>query len=341
MAAPVLPPHVLPHFSFKELGLTKVGLCGVGKDKKVYKALSQDQTPYAVSKLNLNESLIIKLTNETLLLHFFAGDPHIVPLFSSGVYWSAKKNTFRSYQLMPFYERTLKQANESLRPDQRVQVLFEVALGLRSLHTKRIVYCDLNATNVMLRPYHEEGELKFSAVLIDFLGATTEGEDFSQKEFTLMYASPEMLHHFCKMPYYKNGTFRHQITCAADIWSLGILYFTTLWKQDLMVENNNYPIRTYYIQLLNQAHLIHQKINEIKVSEVTSELVKEVFSLSETSLAIYRRAVLSFEAMVEEFKNALPDEQEGNFVKRCLDLDPLTRLPIDAVLENLQHIKMS
>ena len=109
--------------------------------------------------------------------------------------------------------------------------MYQIMLGLESLHEQHILHCDLKPENVFI---NEKGDLKLGDLGICRVLVTAAGQiGFIQMGGTIYYMAPECFQN-------KPGT-------ACDIWSVGCIFHQVmkgevLFRSEIQEENHNADI---------------------------------------------------------------------------------------------------
>lgn len=108
-----------------------------------------------------------------------------------------------------------------LNLDQKVAIMYQLALGLSALHSNGILHLDIKLENALYQgdPYHPLVKLSDFG-LSRYVSNLSTGVETSRVLVTLSYRPPELLDR------HQIGWYRY--TAMTDIWSLGILFLEIL-----------------------------------------------------------------------------------------------------------------
>lgn len=209
-----------------------LALIGKGGSSRVYKVLANDNTIYAMKKVNLrhlDESTIQGYLNEIDLLESFRSEsaPHIIRLIDHEV-----APGDQLLMLMEYGEADLSKLLRSKRAASSggidanfVRYMWQQMLrAVQTVHAAKIVHCDLKPANFLL----VGGTLK----LIDFgiskaiMNDTTNIVRENQVG-TVNYMSPEALQESNSPVEESRG--RIKIGRASDVWSLGCILYEMVY----------------------------------------------------------------------------------------------------------------
>lgn len=213
-------------------GYKILALIGKGGSSRVYKVLANDNTIYAMKKVNLrhlDESTIQGYLNEIDLLESFRSEsaPHIIRLIDHEV-----APGDQLLMLMEYGEADLSKLLRSKRAASSggidanfVRYMWQQMLrAVQTVHAAKIVHCDLKPANFLL----VGGTLK----LIDFgiskaiMNDTTNIVRENQVG-TVNYMSPEALQESNSPVEEPRG--RIKIGRASDVWSLGCILYEMVY----------------------------------------------------------------------------------------------------------------
>lgn len=125
--------------------------------------------------------------------------------------------------------------------DWKIELFYQILLSVSFLHQKGYAHRDLKLDNIIFKNPVNENEVP-QPVLIDFALAWNGNDDieYVKSSYTLAYASPERI--------LQNLGFEYQSPLwAADIWSLGVIFYEILTGQSLLKGSAD-AIRTTIIE---------------------------------------------------------------------------------------------
>lgn len=146
-------------------------------------------------------------------------NPHVVDLFDC-----AALNTGEPFMVMEFVDGSdlfsVLRAEGRMPEEKVVRYMLQVCEGLRAVHARGIVHCDLKPENLVVSRTAERGEV---VKIVDFGVAKQKGVP---SLFTL--ASPDVV---CGSPNYMSPEQIRTLTdvdARSDVWALGVVMFELL-----------------------------------------------------------------------------------------------------------------
>ncbi|MCB9453086.1 MAG: serine/threonine protein kinase [Anaerolineaceae bacterium] len=114
--------------------------------------------------------------------------------------------------------------------DWRIELAYQIALGIHYLHSEGIAHRDVKPDNVVFR--HQPNPVQIERpdpVLVDFGIASRHNEDPLIFSGTLRYAAPEVVERLTGMKAHYRTTQTAQVDhCPADIWAFGVVIYELL-----------------------------------------------------------------------------------------------------------------
>lgn len=111
---------------------------------------------------------------------------------------------------------------------KKIKILKDIVSGLRYIHSKGFVYCDLKPQNVVV--FEDDDEVL--AKLIDFSYLKSEGI-YNLFQGTVEFIPPITLENYLDFIYGRKDEFRTNLTEKFDIFSLGVLIYELFYSEKI------------------------------------------------------------------------------------------------------------
>ena len=227
--------------SLENFSIPTLTLLGEGAFGKVYCARgpirNREIALKVIAKEGADESADVKqdVKQEVQILTSLSDHANILQLHS---YFADERSIYFVLELLP--GGSLYDHEKPLSADMAARFILDICNGLSHCHRHNIIHRDLKSENLMLA---SDGRVK----IIDFGLATFVGEHGNSTLLTIcgsvLYQSPEML-----KARYKGEKYGYSV----DIWSMGVLLFELLAKDDLLpFGGSNQSDRQVWDSILN------------------------------------------------------------------------------------------
>lgn len=211
--------------------LEKIKLTGRGAFGSVYKFYDhQNYKKLAIKVINNEERFIKPALREIRILKILKlaniDNYPIINILGDFRINSVQYIVFdyMSIDLYKFY----KKYPEELDINVSVYFFYNIARGLKYIHSLKIIHCDLKPENIMLR-YNQNFKdgRRYEIKIIDFGSTIDEKKDiyFNYYIQSRYYRAPEVLYNI-------------KIGCFIDIWSLGCIIYEIIFKIPLFSGRN-------------------------------------------------------------------------------------------------------
>lgn len=186
---------------------------GVGSWGRVFLGTDENGKKVAIKVANSRENGRSKLEMEGHLLLKMRGKEHVLGAEACGIFDNKLFIVMNHIDGCDFYD-LLKEKHASGK--QKVQILLDIAKGLKECHEAGILHRDIKQENIMVEELEQsDGSIKYKAYLIDFgLSAMAESRPKSAVG-TRAFMAPEVI-------------LQKEQTFAADIFSFGQLIHEVL-----------------------------------------------------------------------------------------------------------------
>ncbi|KAH0658886.1 hypothetical protein KY285_027433 [Solanum tuberosum] len=175
------------------------------------------------------------LEDETEFLRMCQDSPHVIRSFGVKV---TQEDDILLYNLLLEYASAGSLADRLLNNDQLGLPEFQVQkhtknvlLGLRFIHRKGIIHCDIKPHNILLTSTDDDDDTEEVAKIADFGLSLTLEQSWTQKQGmrgTKRYMAPESL-------------LKQEYGPEADIWALGCTVYELITGTPLWESSNSDP----------------------------------------------------------------------------------------------------